>query len=114
MADLVERTYVNTLDVPSLDDVREIDDVLHGYEQTGVFSADRWFFIRNCDEDAGCLLLNDHPEAKQWELVYMGIVPESRGNGWGSQATRFALQLAKGGRARAVDSGRRRNERPCC
>jgi ribosomal protein S18 acetylase RimI-like enzyme len=103
LSDLVERTYINTLDVPALDDIRDMDDVLDGYEQTGVFSADRWFFMRNSDDDVGCLLLNDHPDRQQWELVYMGIVPEARGNGWGSQATRFAQQLAKkAGRERLI------------
>lgn len=99
LSELIERTYVDTLDVPALDGMREMDDVLNGYEQTGIFSPERWFFIRHGDEDVGCLLLNDHPERQQWELVYMGIVPEARGNGWGGQAARFAQQLA-------IDAGR--------
>ena len=100
---IVERTYINTLDVPALDGIRDMADVLDGYEQTGEFSPDRWFFIRNGGEDVGCLLLNDHPAQQQWELVYMGIVPEARGNGWGRQATRFAQRLAKAaGRERLI------------
>jgi hypothetical protein len=92
---IVERTYINTLDVPNLDGIRDVADVLDGYEQTGDFSPDHWFFIRSSGKDVGCLLLNDHPGQRQWELVYMGIVPEARGNGWGGQATRFAQRLAK-------------------
>ncbi|MCA9142512.1 MAG: GNAT family N-acetyltransferase [Planctomycetaceae bacterium] len=100
---LVERTYTNTLDVPALDGVRDMSDVLQGYEQTGEYSPDRWFFIQHAGEDVGCLLLNDHPMQQQWELVYLGIVPESRGNGWGEQATRFAQSLARGaGRERLI------------
>jgi ribosomal protein S18 acetylase RimI-like enzyme len=100
---LVERTYVDTLDVPALDGVRDMKDVLNGYEQTGEFSPDRWFFVQHDGEDVGCLLLNDHPQHRQWELVYMGIVPESRGNGWGMQIVRFAQQVAKqAGRERLV------------
>jgi ribosomal protein S18 acetylase RimI-like enzyme len=95
LAALVERTYIETRDVPALDGVRSLNDVLCGYEQTGEFSPDRWFFLRNGGEDVGCLLLNDHPGQAQWELVYLGIVPEARGNGWGRQATRFAQRLAK-------------------
>lgn len=103
LAALVERTYIDTLDVPALDGVRDMSDVLCGYEQTGEFSPDRWFFIRHNDQDVGCLLLNDHPDQQQWELVYLGIVPEARGNGWGRQATRFAQRLAKGaGRERLI------------
>ena len=103
LAALVERTYVDTLDVPALDGVRDMSDVLCGYEQTGEFSPDRWFFIRHEGQDVGCLLLNDHPAQQQWELVYLGIVPEARGNGWGRQATRFAQGLARqAGRARLI------------
>jgi ribosomal protein S18 acetylase RimI-like enzyme len=103
LASIVERTYIDTLDVPALDGIRDMADVLDGYERTGEFSPDRWFFIRNGGEDVGCLLLNDHPAQQQWELVYMGIVPEARGNGWGRQATRFAQQLAKAaGRERLI------------
>ena len=35
-------------------------------------------------------LLADHPEHDQAELMYMGIVPEVRGHGWGGQITRYA------------------------
>ncbi|MBC8356316.1 MAG: GNAT family N-acetyltransferase [Planctomycetes bacterium] len=101
LAVLIEKTYIDTLDVPALDGVRDIGDVLDGYEQTGEFSPDRWFFIRNNRQDVGCLLLSDHPSQQQWELVYMGIVPEARGHRWGLQATRFAQQRAK-------DAGRQR------
>lgn len=103
LAALIARTYINTLDVPALDGVRDMCDVLYGYEHTGEFSPDRWFFIRHNDQDVGCLLLNDHPGQQQWELVYLGIVPEARGNGWGRQITRFAQRLAKGaGRERLI------------
>lgn len=98
---IVERTYGGTLDVPALDGIRDLADVLDGYERTGEFSPDRWFFIQSGGEDVGCLLLTDHPGQQQWELVYLGIVPEARGNGWGRQATRFAQRLAN-------DAGRER------
>ena len=65
--------------------------------------ADRWFFIQRQGTDVGCLLLNDHPAEQQWELVYLGIVPEARGHGWGEQATRFAQSLARrAGRKRLI------------
>jgi mycothiol synthase len=41
------------------------------------------------------LLLADHPSARHWELVYMGIVPQARGRGWGRQITQHAQFLAR-------------------
>ena len=41
----------------------------------------------------GCLLLADHPQDNQFELVYMGIVPQARGQRFGADVTRQALWL---------------------
>jgi len=41
------------------------------------------------------LLLADHPSARHWELVYMGLVPEARGRGWGRQITQHAQLMAR-------------------
>lgn len=92
---LVERTYVGSLDVPALDGKRDINDVLDGYQQTGEFAPERWLFVRANGKDVGCLLLADHPELQQCELVYMGIVPEARGNGFGADVTAHAQTLAR-------------------
>jgi len=108
LAALVERTYLHSLDIPMLDGLRRIDDVLEGYHRTGVFSPDRWLFVRAKGRDVGCLLLADHPQDDQWELVYMGLVPEVRGRGWGTILVHHAQRLAlQAGRARltlAVDA----------
>jgi ribosomal protein S18 acetylase RimI-like enzyme len=58
---------------------------------------------RRGQRDVGCLLLADHPLQNQWELVYMGIVPEARGMRLGLAVTRHAQRLAHGaGRERLV------------
>jgi ribosomal protein S18 acetylase RimI-like enzyme len=45
--------------------------------------------------DVGVLLLADHPRAGHWELMYMGLVPEARGHGWGRHIARHAQWLAR-------------------
>ncbi len=103
LADIVERTYIDTQDIPALDGVRDIEDVLDGYERTGVFAPELWFFVQHNGSDVGCLLLTDHPEQNQWELVYVGIVPEARGNRGGVAATKFAQhQTRAAGRGRLI------------
>ena len=103
MSRLIECTYEGTLDCPGLNGVRTIEDVLAGYRATGVFDPSRWLFVRHDQRDVGCLLLTNHAGAEHWELVYMGLVPEARGRGWGLEVTRFAQGLARqAGRSRLV------------
>lgn len=99
----LSRTYIETRDCPVLNGVRSDEDVLAGYQATGVFAPERWFLLRYDGRDAGCLLLADHPETDQYELVYMGLVPEVRGAGLGEVVTRYAMWQAKqAGRQRLV------------
>jgi RimJ/RimL family protein N-acetyltransferase len=103
MARLVERTYRGSLDCPAVDGVRQIEDVLEGYRASGVFDPTRWIIARHRDQDIGCLLLTDHPRDNQWELLYMGVVPEARGHGFGVAMARYAQWLAReAGRNRLV------------
>jgi ribosomal protein S18 acetylase RimI-like enzyme len=108
---VVEATYEGTLDCPQLNGIRRTEDVLAGYRATGVFSSDRWLLVRHQGEDVGCLILADHPEHENYELVYMGVVPSARGNGWGEDITRRAQWLTRqAGRPRlvlAVDAANR-------
>lgn len=92
---LIERTYEGTMDCTALNGVREIDHVINGYQGTGVYRPENWLFVRSRGNDAGLLLLADHPKARHWELMYMGLVPEVRGRGWGRQITRYAQWLAR-------------------
>lgn len=94
LAGLVEATYVGSLDCPAVDGVRQVEDVLEGYRATGEFAPERWLIVRHAGKDVGCLLLADHPEQQNLELVYMGVAPSSRGNGWGAQIARHAQWIA--------------------
>lgn len=99
----VERTYVGTRDCPRLNGVRPIGEVLEGYRAVGRFDPSNWRLVRHGGNDVGCLLLADHAPHKLWEIVYMGIIPEARGNGLGLAITRHAQWLAgKAGAERLV------------
>jgi len=109
LARVLEATYKQTLDCPALNGVRQIEDILVGYRSTGEFIPDYWLIIRNGGKDVGCLLLADHRQHDNMELVYMGVVSSLRGRGWGIQITRQAQWLTRqAGRRRlvlAVDAG---------
>jgi len=98
LGELLLRTYVGSRDCPKLDGVRTADDVLSGYREQGTFAEGNWFFVQRKTRtgliDIGALILCTHEEAKNGELVYMGLVPEVRGNGWGQQLLDFAMWRA--------------------
>jgi mycothiol synthase len=91
---LIERSYEGTLDCEGLNGVRDVDNVVTGYQATGEYRPENWLIVRSGEADVGILLLADHPKAGHWELMYMGLVPEARGRGWGRQITQHAQWLA--------------------
>lgn len=107
-AQLVEATYAASLDCPSVDGRRQVEDVLAGYQASGEFDPNRWTIARHNEQDVGVLLLCDWSAADYFELVYMGVIPECRGRGWGEAIVRQAQwQTRQAGRDRlllAVDA----------
>jgi mycothiol synthase len=100
---IVDATYQQTLDCPQLNGVRDAEDVLTGYQATGVFDPHRWLIVRHDGDDVGCLLVADHPRQDTCELVYMGVAPAWRGRGWGMDIAQHAQWLARqAGRQRLV------------
>ena len=107
---LVERTYEGSLDCPALDGLRDVDDVLAGYRVTGRFDPRQWLLASFEGVDVGCLVLADDPRLDQWELIYMGLVPEARGPRWGRLLVAHAQRLAaRAGRKRIMLSVDRAN-----
>jgi ribosomal protein S18 acetylase RimI-like enzyme len=77
--------------------------VLAGYCPSGPPDPDHWLIVRHGDKDVGCLLITLHPAQAVGELTYMGVVPASRGNGWGIDIARHALwKMHKAGYSRMV------------
>lgn len=105
---VIGRTYESSQDCPGMNGVRQLDDVLDGYQHTGSSGDTNWYLIVENDEDIGCLLLADHPQDDRWEMIYLGVTPEQRGRSIGLAAAKYAQDLAlQAGRARvtlAVDA----------
>jgi mycothiol synthase len=94
LSEIIRRTYIDTQDCPTVHEMRAMDDVLATYRAVGRFNPARWFFVRQKTADIGCLIMASHRQEQNCELVYMGIAPESRGNGLGLEIVRYAQWLA--------------------
>jgi hypothetical protein len=100
--DVIQRTYVGTLDCPQLDGLRDTADVIEGYQSVGQFRRELWFLVHCENRDVGCLLINLHPEVQHAEIVYLAVTSEARGCGWGLLLTKHALWLAAQARSQRV------------
>jgi ribosomal protein S18 acetylase RimI-like enzyme len=100
---VIEATYVGTLDAPQLNGKRDVKDIVDGYIATAHGELSRWWLVQFAGRYVGCLLLADHPASDQVELMYMGLVSEARGRGWGRRLVQQAqLESARSQRSRLV------------
>lgn len=93
--ELLAATEEDSLDFPTLNRVLASEDLVAGYEATGDCGSRLWRIARHQQRDVGCLLLADHAQRRQVELLYLGLLPSARGRGWGRELVRVALQLAQ-------------------
>ena len=67
---------------------------------SGDFDPARWKLYRWNNQDAGVLLMNDHPEQSSWELVYLGVAHDCRGHDLGRRCCIRDLSRPKRPRGR--------------
>jgi len=88
---MLNETYEQTLDCPSLCEVRDPADILASHLSVGSFDPGMWWVILDrAGEAKGCALLSPCPLEQTAELVYLGVSPSLRGSG----AARWALASA--------------------
>jgi mycothiol synthase len=94
-AQAIARSYEKTLDCPALSGMRDVEDVIAGHKAVGPFDPQLWSVIlHSSGKPAGCLLLAEIPARRGLELVYLGIVPESRGRSIGRAMVQRTLAIA--------------------
>lgn len=94
-ARLVERTYESTCDCPELNGTRDGWQSLESHRQAGAYDPECWRLFRHNGRPAGVLLLTGHPPEPVWEVVYFGVAPEFRGNGFGRRILEAGIELAR-------------------
>jgi mycothiol synthase len=95
---VLQATYIGSLDMPELDGVRSLDDIMESHRAAGRSVADHWWLGRviRKPEAAAVLLLAEIPGRDVWEVIYLGLTPSARGLGLGYAVLKHALQLAHG------------------
>ncbi|AGA31596.1 GNAT family N-acetyltransferase [Singulisphaera acidiphila] len=93
---VLQATYIDSLDMPELEGIRSLDDILASHRAAGRFVADRWRVGRFVGEpEAGAiLLLSELPDRDAWEVAYLGLTPAARGRGLGRAMLAQALAMA--------------------
>ena len=85
----------SSMDCSELQGILTPQEALQGFYRQDIHAPEQWYLVRYETEDAGLLLLAPHPEANNWELMYMGLTPGWRGYGLGKQVVNEALRKAK-------------------
>ncbi|MEM8872954.1 MAG: GNAT family N-acetyltransferase [Planctomycetota bacterium] len=93
--DTVAETYVGSLDCPALAGVRSMDDVMAGHRAAGDFVPAFWQLVVRSDEPLGVVLLARVPNRPLAEVVYLGLVPQARGQGLSGPMMQAALSAAR-------------------
>lgn len=99
--DTLRQTYEGTLDCPEINGVRSIDEVIEGYRSRGRFDPRRWWLARAAGQAVAVVICCEVP-GNEWEVGYLGIVPQARGRGVGRAVLRFALAAARRAAAAGV------------
>jgi ribosomal protein S18 acetylase RimI-like enzyme len=81
----MSRSYDNTLDCPEINDVRTMNEVLDGHRSQGVHDPGRWWLAIFAGQPVGVALATLTPETGEWDVTYVGIVPEARRRGFGRE-----------------------------
>ena len=95
LAQLVQRTYEETLDCRPLCHLLRAGDVLRSYRDTRPDLIHHWFRVSSEGNEIGCLFVSEDESLEQLEIAYLGVVRNHRGRGWGRRLVDYAQRLTE-------------------
>jgi ribosomal protein S18 acetylase RimI-like enzyme len=84
-ADTLFRSYAQTLDCPEINDVRTMPEILDGHRSQGLHDPRLWWLATRAGQPVGVVLVTVTPDAGEWDVTYVGIIPEMRRRGFGRE-----------------------------
>ena len=94
--DVLNASYLDSLDMPELKDLRTFDDMVAGQKATGRFNPAHWFLgtLEGQIQPSLILIMTDSHEDTS-TISYLGIAPSARRQGLGLLAIEFARAQAE-------------------
>jgi len=92
---IIMKTYIQSLDCPEMEDLRDMEDVMKSHRAAGKFDPRWWRLLLWNDQPAGVLLMTPLSCGTIMELTYMGVCPDTRGRGFGKNILIEALQCGR-------------------
>lgn len=93
--DVIQKTYRDSFDCPALNGLRPVEDILKAHRATGKFEPRYWLVGLHEGRPIGLILLAYIQEKWAFEVVYMGVLPECRGQGWAGSLLAKGVELAR-------------------
>jgi ribosomal protein S18 acetylase RimI-like enzyme len=84
-------TYEGTLDCPEISGLLSAEQILAVHRGQGRHLLRCWWVVCAGGRDVGCVLINRAEEPQVLELIYLGVLPEARGQGWGRRLLAGAI-----------------------
>jgi mycothiol synthase len=88
-------SYEGSLDCPEINGLRSAEDIVAGYRAVPGCRLERWWLARYQNTPVGVLITAASQEPATWELLYIGLVPAARRQGFGMELTRAAMAQAR-------------------
>jgi GNAT superfamily N-acetyltransferase len=102
LEELLEATYVDSLDCPGLAEMRKTSDILDGHISTGFIDPKKWLIAEVDGVPSGVSLMSEIPVSNCIEVVYFGLAPNARGRGVGGYLLDHALGIVQDGGGQSV------------
>ncbi len=109
LGELLEATYVGSLDCPKIHGLRPIQSIIEGHRGDDPTVSQVWCVAELEGEQVGVILLNANHKQRAIELAYFGLLPNWRGKGLADPCMQYIAnqteQLGFSTVTLAVDTG---------